>query len=1246
MNPNAPIAVVGMAGLFPGASTLEIFWQNIISQVSAAVDAGEDRWSVDPDAMYHPGIQTDKAYSTRCCLIKDFEFDPAGIDLDQSLISSLDPLYHTVLHVGREAISGIPSSSLNRQRTGVVLAAIALPTDATAAVTSDILGSAFEEKLFDAAAPGMFKKRHKPYTRAQYLANRVTSLPGSILARAFDLGGGTYTLDAACASSLYAVKLACDELNAHRADAMLAGGVSRPNCLFTQVGFSQLRALSPSGRCAPFDHKADGLVVGEGAGILILKRLADAVRAQDHIYGLIHGVGLSNDMHGNLLAPDSEGQGRAMRKVYESTHWSAHDIDLIECHGAGTPLGDLTELQSLTKLWGESGWEKGQCAIGSVKSMIGHLLTAAGAAGLIKTLLALQNKILPPSLNYEKPPANSPLADGPFRVQTQPAPWRPRKDKIPRRAAVSAFGFGGINAHLLLEEWDANAEGRMRKAQSGTQKSTPSYPPVPNSTRLSSSQAEFDSTELVAGRIPNSDIAIVGMEAVFGSLTSLREFQELIFRGDTNIDRRPEHRWKGCDPVAGRYIGNLGLTGGFMEELSIAAGEFHLPPNEIPEILPQQLLMLKVASAALQDAGLPLREDRPAMGAIIGIDFDLAATNFQLRWHLINLLPQWTKHFGWNLSNEELDAWIESLQDACNPPLTAPRTLGALGGIVASRVAREFRLGGPSFAVSCEEASGLKALEIGVRALQQNEADAFLVGAVDLRGDVRNIILEDQARPFSPSLQIRPFDQAADGALPGEGAAALVIKRLDRAIKDGDRIYSVIKGIGSASGGGIDKSLPSLAAYTSSLKRCFRDAEIDPSTISYIETHSGGNPSEDNLETRALHRFFSDGDGSCAIGSVKANIGHTGSASALASVVKANLCLYHEIIPPLTNFSVPENSLWHREKFNIPVYPQFWLRDRQDGPRKAMAGAMTPDGNCMHIILEGYDYQQKSAIAENALQKVQLERKRPLGFQGPGIFIVEGKNKQALLAGLGALNQHVERQLNTRDPGSRKQITIEQTARQWYIKNGVKSEHPQALSILAANFSELKKQIAAAQTAVLSDRPRKIEGSSGIRYSPHPIGRQGQLAFVFPGSGAHYIGMGRDIGIHFPEILRQMDARTRQLKSQLLPHCYVPWQVSWQPGWQKAAYEKIISDPHNMIFGQVVHGGVVADLVKYFDISPSAVIGYSLGESAGYFAMGVWPERGEMLRRMQQTDLFTRQLAGPCHAARRMWNIAPDEDVD
>ena len=606
------------------------------------------------------------------------------------------------------------------------------------------------------------------FSRAQYLSGRVTSLPGAILARAFGLGGGTYTLDAACASSLYAVKLACDELHAHRTDAMLAGGVSRPNCLFTQVGFSQLKALSPSGRCAPFDEGADGLVVGEGAGILVLKRLADALRDRDPIFGLIQGVGLSNDIRGNLLAPDSEGQVRAMTGAYESCGWSPHDIDLIECHGAGTPLGDLTELHSLIKLWGESGWVKNQCAIGSVKAMIGHLLTAAAAAGMIKTLLALHHKILPPSLNFNKVSRHSPLFNSPFRVQTQPETWHRRKEDFPRRAAVSAFGFGGINAHLLLEEWDSNSESGWPKSEGkpadflnleGGKLKVENAIENPTLNQSLTLNSEF--------KIQNSDIAIIGMGTVFGSLTSLRDFQELIFNGNTNLKPRPGHRWKGCDQAADRWLENQALIGGFCSDVSIDAGEFHIPPKEIPDILPQQLLMLKIAAAAMRDAGFALREERPDMGAIIGIDFDFEAANFHLRWHLFNVIDRWTEKLGWNPQNSEKHTWLESLQDACNPPLTASRTLGALGGIVASRIAREFRLGSPSFVVSCEEASGLKALDIGVSALQQNEAEAFLVGAVDLSGDVRNIILAHRTRAFSQHRGIRPFDRSADGTLPG-----------------------------------------------------------------------------------------------------------------------------------------------------------------------------------------------------------------------------------------------------------------------------------------------------------------------------------------------------------------------------------------------------------------------------------------------------------------------------------------------
>ena len=953
-----PIAIVGMACLFPGAPDLIKFWQNIINKVDATCEVPGGRWIVEPDSMYHSDPWPDKTFSKRACLINDFEFDPEGIDIDENLLKELDPLYHLVLHTGREALSSCSTTSLNKEKIGTVLAAIALPTEASSSITRKILGASFEEKLFGDS----LSKIDKSLSREQCLAGRVTSLPGAILAEGLGLGGGSYTLDAACASSLYAVKLACDELWSFRADAMLAGGISRPESLYTQVGFSQLRALSPSGRCAPFDESADGLVVGEGVGILVLKRIDDALRDQDNIYALIRGIGLSNDMRGNLLAPDSEGQVRAMRSAYTIAGLSPQDIDLIECHGAGTPVGDVIELQSLRYLWGESGWSPGQCAIGSVKSMVGHLLTGAGAAGMIKTLLAIKHNILPPSLNFNKAPAKSPLHNSPFRVQTQAEQWIRRDADTPLRAAVSAFGFGGINSHLLFEEWDPEIENcRLKIAdyQSSTIPDKSGFPLRSNNLQSSNTKPPGDT----------DPIAIIGMASVFGTLKSIKEFQETVFRGESIITKRPKDRWNGCDNIAQSLLDGRAAWGGFMNELSLYLGDIHIPPNEIPDILLQHLLMLKVSVSAMEDAGLPLRENRPRMSALIGIDFDFEATDFHLRWNLYNSVEEWKKRsdLGLDLGDEGKTAlWLESLRDAYRPPLTATRTLGALGGIIASRIAREFRLGGPSFVVSNEAASGLKALEIGVRSLQQNETDTVLVGAVDLCGDVRSVVTSNQIRPFTKSHKISPFDKSADGTLPGEGAAALVLKRLDRAVKDGDRIYSVIKGIGKASGGGVKTNTPSKNAYILSLTRSVMDAGISPSSINFVETHGSGNSLEDRVESEALSEFFAHCKERPAIGSVKPNIGHAGAASGLASLVKTSLCLYNEIIPPLKNFIESGNQTRLNGAFHMPSFPQYWPKDRKYGPRRACTCAMTTDGNCMHVILESFKDESLKQMPEKA----------------------------------------------------------------------------------------------------------------------------------------------------------------------------------------------------------------------------------------------------------------------------------------
>jgi acyl transferase domain-containing protein len=972
------IAVVGMSGVFPGATGTDLFWDNIARGVDATREVPATRWGAPSDWVFDRTPMPDKAYSRKACLVDGFVFDGNGFARDPGSADHLEPLCQWVLHGAREALGACRTQGLDRSRVGVILAAIALPTPASSAVSRTLLGEAVLRQIM----PG--HRSAAVSARLELPGGRVVSRPAAIVAHALGLGGAAYTLDAACASSLYAVQLACETLQAFAADAMITGGVSGADSLYTQIGFSQLRALSPSGRCAPFDRSADGLVVGEGAGILVLKRLEDAQRDGDTIYGVIHGVGLSNDMRGNLLAPESDGQLRAMRAAYAQAGWHPWEVDYIECHGAGTPVGDATELGSLRALWQDAPAQARPCAIGSIKSMIGHLLTGAGAAGMIKTLLGLHHRTLPPSLKFEAARPDSPLQGGPFNVQTTAAPWPVHENGRLPRAAVSAFGFGGINAHVLLEAWPTQA----MQAEAG----------MTADTVYTVRQAR---REVVADRvIDGDDVAIVGMDLCLGPLSSIEAFQQAVFAGRPALVPPPEGRWKAPHAV-GQHTGKRNLTaGGFMQAVTVAIGEFQIPPGEIRDILPQQLLMLQVAAGAMRDAGLPLRQARAGMGTVIGIGFDYEAANFHLRWVLPDLLQEWRARHDLSAAAEvtdsQWDQWLREAKEGCGPPLTATRTLGALGGIVASRIAREFRFGGPSFVVSMEEASGLRAVEIAMRMLQGRKADAMLVGAVDLACDERNLATLFGPADLSNTGRVRPFDAAADGGLPGEGAVALVLKRLSDARKDGDRIYAVIKGVGSAHGSGAHPGRPTADAYARSMKQALAQAGIAPHALSLVETHGSGVPAEDTLEAEALQALFAEVGASgpkVAVGALKPLVGHTGVTAGLASLAKSALSLFHHLLPPLPNFFSPRQATWQHNCFHFPHQAAYWAADRIDGPRTACVAAMTIDGNCMHAVLCQADEEAPPAIAAAAGDD---RRQRPMGPLPFGLFVVRGEDTETM----------------------------------------------------------------------------------------------------------------------------------------------------------------------------------------------------------------------------------------------------------
>ncbi len=394
------VAIVGIGGIFPDAPDLERFWDNIRTGRSAAREVPAGRWSLSADTAFDPIPGTpDRVYSRRGCFIDGLPpiAELGGLRLDDELIAGLDPLFQLLLHAGRQAFADGVTEPVDRSRMGVIIGNLALPSETSGLLARQWLGRTFAEKLLG---------RTVDLPKTNPLNRYVAGLPAGILAQALGLGSGGFTLDAACASSLYAIKLAVDELLSGRADAMLAGGLSRPDPLYTQMGFSQLRALSKRGVCSPFDAAGDGLVVGEGAGLFLLKRTADAIAHGDRIYGIIRGVGLANDVGGSLLAPLSEGQLRAMRAAYAQAGWHPQDVDLIECHATGTPVGDAVEFASLRELWQEEELDGECCVIGSVKSNIGHLLTAAGAAALTKVLLAIRAETLPP------PPTSRPRQMG------------------------------------------------------------------------------------------------------------------------------------------------------------------------------------------------------------------------------------------------------------------------------------------------------------------------------------------------------------------------------------------------------------------------------------------------------------------------------------------------------------------------------------------------------------------------------------------------------------------------------------------------------------------------------------------------------------------------------------------------------------------------------------------------------------------------------------------------------------------
>jgi 3-oxoacyl-(acyl-carrier-protein) synthase/3-hydroxymyristoyl/3-hydroxydecanoyl-(acyl carrier protein) dehydratase/1-acyl-sn-glycerol-3-phosphate acyltransferase len=562
-----PIAIVGRACVLPDAPSPEALWDNVAAGRSAIRGVDADRWGLAPeDAMGTPDAHEDRAWSDAGGYVRGFDarFDARGFALGEGEVRALDPMFQWAMDCGRGALrdAGLWGAGLApyAARTAVILGNLSFPTESHSRFAEDVwLASQPAHPALARLREAASRGRARPDAR-----NRFSSgLPALVTARALGLGGPAFCLDAACASSLYAIELACRKLQRGEVDLALAGAVNRADDLFIHVGFCALSALSRTGRSRPFHRDADGLVPAEGAAVLTLMRWSEAKRRGLPIRGVIRSVALSNDGRGRgLLVPSEEGQRRALRAAYERADIAPSEVTLLECHATGTPVGDGTEVRSSAEVFRAAR----DLPVGSLKSNLGHLVTVAGAAAILKVLSAFEHGIRPPTLHADAP--IDALAGTPFRLLREAEPWSGR-----RLAGVSAFGFGGNNAHAVLAPAD-DAVDRV--------------------------------TVSVPARITaRPRAAVVAVAARAGEALSTEAVREGLKRQTPQIKPMP---W-----------------------VSVELDGLKFPPRDLERTLGQQLALLEVCREAVRGLSLP----RERTGVFVGMGCDPEVSKYGARWRAL-----------------------------------------------------------------------------------------------------------------------------------------------------------------------------------------------------------------------------------------------------------------------------------------------------------------------------------------------------------------------------------------------------------------------------------------------------------------------------------------------------------------------------------------------------------------------------------------------------------------------------------
>jgi len=1118
-----------------------------------------DRFNTERYYDPHKSVRG-KSYSKLACVLDHRDFDQSRCPVPPELIDSVDSTHLLMSGVVADALrhAGLDPFALKQKNTAVFVGhaqgSSQLGQLTFGAYVEEAVGLLKQTPGFTDLAPQVQEQ-----VCEQLVAKLRAGLPSQdvdmrhlgcnmvagTVAKVFGLSGSWLALNSACASSLHAMLMGARALQLGRADMVIVGGASdfKNDSL---ILFSAAQTLSTDGS-RPFDANADGLIMSEGYVALVMKTLKRALADGDPVQAVVRGLGVASDGRGkSLWAPRKEGQMKAMQRAYRSGVDMA-GLQYLEAHATSTLVGDATELETLGEVLGPKFPAGKKIPVTSVKANIGHTLECAGVAGVIKTVLCMQRQTFPAAINIRSLNSKIDWPAAPYFIPQSTARWEAPAPGQPRRAAVNAFGIGGLNMHVVLDEFTPSAQELVAKP--------PVRKPVATEDRA---------------------IAVVGMGCVFPGGIGLTKYWDTLLSGHDPKVSPPAERW------TQRAIAEHSpeVRGGFITDFAYDWRRHKVPPKQVAEADPLQFMLLEGAEQALNDAGYDRKPlEREKCGVIVGTEFggdfcDHLEIGLRLP-EIQHLLAGLLRERG--ATEEAIDALSVKFASIVLKkwPSLVDETGSFTSSTLASRITKTLDLAGGAVSIDSGSTSALSGLSVAIDMLLSGDNDIMICASGQRRMGPNSFRSLKNAGVGAALTPHNVLDAAYDGIVPAEGVGVVVLKRLADARRDGDRIHAVIRGLGVAHSANSAAEAMQLAA-----ERSCRMAGVSPDSVTLLEIDTDEQLTAGGEELRALLAIHSGPQRQLPliVGSATSQLGHLGGAAPMSALIKVSLEIAIGQAAPLVDLQTPHSALEHASSaIQMPRATMKW-----SGPRTA-ALASWSKGQAFHLILEPGDpvapgNQTASATTQPVSKPAQAAKVVPIVSAGAPVICRFGASSpdglQQLLDNAAADPANAWRQAPSSAfvPADRYRVSIV-------------AESADAL----ARKLQLKSQL---QNATA--RPVLEQQGFYFRQTAELAPR---VAFVFPGQGSQYEGMLRELIAASPAAakkLQEIDGTMARLGFPAFAE--LAWETPTQLG----------ADVWTTQVAMLLADALMLAALGERSILPDVVLGHSFGEFPALYAAGAW----------------------------------------